>query len=236
MTDEPRRLHRIAELAEAGLAAASLAHEIRQPLFAIKAMAQLSGPDGIPADQVKELLIAVRHIEQLLDAWRGIGREEAARLYDLGAVAREVGALLAPRANDLDAVVRIEASGPVWVEGLPSVGRQVLLNLLQNSLDAIEGCEDRCIDVGFLRADDLLGVEVRDTGSGIEPAVASRLFQPFVTTKGQSGTGLGLYVCQNLCVAEGGSVEVASGAGGTVVRARFAQAVEPLSPRTAADP
>lgn len=223
MTDDHEHLRHLAELAEAGLAAASLVHELRQPLFAIKSLGQLAGPDGMTREDVGQLLEAVRHLEDLLDGWRHVGRHEPARLYDLGSVARDVAMMLAPRQERIDAEVRIHAEGPVWVEGAPGIGRQVLLNLMQNGLDAVEGQGTRHVEVHFLHDDELVTLEVHDTGDGLEPGIVDRIFEPFVTTKGRRGTGLGLFVSQGLCEAEGGSLEVFNTASGATARARFAR-------------
>ncbi|MCB9669315.1 MAG: HAMP domain-containing histidine kinase [Alphaproteobacteria bacterium] len=215
----------VAELAEAGLAAASLAHEIRQPLFAIKALAQLGrAAGGLDPDALKEILVAVAHLEQLLDGWRHVGRQEPEGLHDLRGLAEEVARMLGPRAAAASAVLTVEAGAPVWAEGRPSIGRQVLLNLVQNALDAVQEHPERHVTVRFVERDALLGVEVHDTGPGVEAEVLASVFEPFVTTKGRGGTGLGLYVSRALCVAQGGDLTLDSADDGTRALAFFARA------------
>ena len=84
--------------------------------------------------------------------------------------------------------------------------QQVLLNLLRNAIESMADSPRRelIIDVQPDQ-DDMALVRVRDTGSGIDPLIASQLFQPFVTTKGQ-GMGIGLSICRNIIEAHGGRI------------------------------
>lgn len=226
----PDRSHAlvVAELAEAGLAAASLVHELRQPTFAIKALAQLAQRAGsLEGAALADLLDAVVHLERLLDAWTDVGRSDPPALYDLREVAHTVGRLLGPRLARVDAELRIDAGEPIWAHGGPGVARQVLLNLVQNAVDAVEGRPERVIHVGFV-ADGVRGVVVADSGAGLDTD-AAELFAPFVTTKGRQGTGLGLYVTRALCEAAGGELTLVGGPIGAVATARFVSppAVDP---------
>ena len=91
---------------------------------------------------------------------------------------------------------------------------QVILNLLGNAADAVEGAPVRTIRVRTWEADGRVHLEISDSGSGIDPAVRSRLFEPFVTTKEIGrGTGLGLSICKNIVESHGGSITVDSEAG-----------------------
>ena len=88
---------------------------------------------------------------------------------------------------------------------------QVVLNLLGNAADAVEGSKLRTVRVRTWQADGRVHVEVSDTGGGIDPAVRARLFEPFVTTKEiGKGTGLGLSICKNIIESHGGSISVDS--------------------------
>ena len=82
--------------------------------------------------------------------------------------------------------------------------QQVLLNLLRNAVEAMQSSERRELIVSTRPADDnMIAVDVSDTGSGISPDVASRLFQPFVTTKRQ-GMGVGLSISRTIIEFDGG--------------------------------
>jgi len=77
------------------------------------------------------------------------------------------------------------------------------MNLIRNSLEAMDEQERRELKVTVLARDDVVEVRVADTGPGLPPHVAEKLFQPFVTTK-SSGMGIGLSVCKRIVDAHGG--------------------------------
>lgn len=219
------RLIEIAALAEAGLAASALVHELRQPLFALKATLQL-GAGGLTAEQIADLLGVVEHMEGLLVAWGDVGRQEDERLYDAHEVVRDVVRMLAGRVRLVGATVTVEAVGPVWVHGRPAPLRQVALNLLQNALDAVANAPIRDVSVRVHHGEGSVWLDVEDRGAGVPAEIAGREFEPFVTTKDRQGTGLGLYVAHRLCVEAGGSLTLTSSPTGTLARAQFAPSLE----------
>lgn len=200
------RLIRLAELAEAGIAAAALVHEVRQPLFALRTMAQLGrrSADGVAID---DLLALVDHLEGLLAAWSDVGRREEPRLYDVREVVDRVVRMLEGRRRQVHAELELVGGDGVLVEGSPSVTRQVALNLLSNGLDAVAEAQRRDVLISIERDEDRVRITVEDTGPGVPDAVVGRMFEPFVTSKSaDEGTGLGLYVAHQLCLENGGSL------------------------------
>jgi len=92
--------------------------------------------------------------------------------------------------------------------------QQVLLNLLLNASESIEGTGAVTITTRVARPGELLHLRVRDTGAGIPPEVLPRIFDPFFTTKGEGkGMGLGLAVVYGIVQSHGGDIEVASAPG-----------------------
>jgi len=218
--DDPDLL-RLAELAEAGLAATSLVHEVRQPLFALRTMAQLGQRDR-EGFRMDELLAVVDHLESLLAAWSDVGRREEARVHDVREIVAGVVRMMEGRRRQVGARLLVEPGEPVWADGPPSVARQVALNLVVNALDAVSGCETRVVSVRIDVRDGRAALTVEDSGAGVPTEVAGTLFQPFVTSKpaGQ-GTGLGLYVARRLCVEQGGGLEYEALDPGTRMVAQF---------------
>jgi two-component system, LuxR family, sensor kinase FixL len=112
---------------------------------------------------------------------------------------------------------------PVLVDGVQI--QQVVLNLVRNAVEAMEAVERRelSITTRAMAAEKLAEIAVADSGPGIAPEIADRLFQPFVTTKA-TGMGLGLSICREIIEAHQGrlSVEVAP-SGGTVFRLTLPQ-------------
>jgi len=218
-----RAFERTARLAELGVLTASLVHELRQPLMAIKGAVQIAHHQGLPPD-LHALLDQVSHIEGLLDHYAGFGRiEENLRRYDLrGPVGRAVMMFRHRASRQRVTLVYEEPEDRVETFGRPLAVQQVVVNLLQNALDALSDVEERRIEVVVQRDAERLELRVADSGPGIAPEVADSLFEPFVTSKpaGQ-GTGLGLHIARKLVEEVGGELLVDSDHRGTSVSARL---------------
>jgi two-component system, LuxR family, sensor kinase FixL len=105
--------------------------------------------------------------------------------------------------------------------------QQVLLNLLRNAIEAMRSAPRRELVISTkLTGDGLVTISVADSGSGIAPEIASRLFQPFVTTKSQ-GMGIGLSLCRTIIESHGGQIRAeANPTGGTIFRFTVRAAME----------
>jgi two-component system sensor histidine kinase GlrK len=98
----------------------------------------------------------------------------------------------------------------------PAMVEQVLLNLLKNAIEAQQGGGSIALATGS--SEDRAWIDVSDAGPGITPDMRQQLFRPFVSTKGEAGTGLGLAVSRRLARAQGGDLEHIPGAPGTTWR------------------
>lgn len=215
-----QRLKQRDRLAALGEMAAGLAHEIRNPLGAIKASAQfLSEPVETDPGSAEFLGIIVEEVDRLnrvvssfLDYARPSSGDPVPT--DVNAVVRRTLQLLGAELDGVDP--RLELA-----EDLPAVRvdaerlRQVLINLCQNATQAMEGQGTLTVRTSERTRAELAGerrwVElwVSDTGPGIPQKVLANLFVPFVTTKNR-GTGLGLAISQRIVNAAGGHIEVRS--------------------------
>ncbi len=108
--------------------------------------------------------------------------------------------------------------------------QQVLINLMRNAMEAMEGCPERKLSVATALLDaETVQVSVRDTGAGIAPEMAERLFEAFASTK-SSGMGLGLSICRTIVEAHGGRIRTKPAEGGgtefqfTLLRPRLEEA------------
>jgi len=133
---------------------------------------------------------------------------------DLGQVAAEIAGLARQKAKFAGVALEVRAQ-----ENLPLVClsvsemQQILLNLINNAIDAVSaaGRKDGRVAVGVARLGDKVVLSVGDNGPGIAPEAADRLFDPFFTTKpAGEGTGLGLSICHGLVAKMGGEIRVES--------------------------
>ena len=216
-------------LAALGEMAAGLAHEIRNPLGAIKASAQYLTEDSEDEHRDEFLDIIVEEVDRLnrvvgsfLDYAKPASGNPAPTDID-HAVERTVQ-LVGPEVQAAGVRLELRLAGElplvrVDIEQL----RQVLLNLVRNALEAVQDRDERRVRIQTMTAGDparevLLLVE--DTGGGIPAHVRPHLFVPFVTTK-QKGTGLGLAISQRIVSAVGGRIEVRSRDDGATFVVRF---------------
>ena len=231
-------------LAALGQFAASLAHEINQPLAAIRSYADNAailvgrGRAEEAAENVSAIGRLTDRIGTLTRQLKGFARRASGR--------REPVALAEILRNSLEMVAyRAGGSGTVLdVAGAPAdlsvLGEgqrleQVLVNLLQNALDAVEGRSGARVEVEVeADAPQRVAVEVRDNGPGIPEAVRAQIFDPFFTTK-SDGLGLGLAIARGIVEECGGSLSVrAAEGGGSVFRMELARADLPAGPEPAA--
>lgn len=216
-------LMRAEKLAAAGKLAASIAHEVNNPLEGITNMLFLASgsADLIEVRQwLEQVQSEVKRLSNITRRTLGFYRESTQPvLYRPADVMEEVISFYVPEASakkvQLQALIRTRSE----TYGVPGELRQVLSNLISNSLDASP-------NGGFIRlvvrpsADMLdsgrtgLRITVADTGSGIPPSVLQHIFDPFFTTKLDTGTGLGLWVSKELVEKQGGRLRVRSTAFG----------------------
>ncbi len=214
-------------LAAIGEMAAGLAHEIRNPLGAIKGAAQLLvGPDGKPiesADTGEFLTIIVEEADRLNEVVtqflqyarpeRGDRHQQVA--VDVSDVVRKTVQLLETSAEEAGVSVELDLAGGLPdVLGSPEQLHQVFLNLGLNAVQAMEAGGTLTIATAR-RLRSRLGygsfaeIRFRDEGEGIPRDRIPNLFIPFYTTK-EKGSGLGLAICQRIVNQHGGAIEVRS--------------------------
>ncbi|HEX6989932.1 MAG TPA: ATP-binding protein [Bacillota bacterium] len=213
-----RQVREAERLAAVGQLAAGAAHEIRNPLTAIKGFLQLMHEDLPDEDDNLALVLAeIDRIERLVDDLLLMARPAPLQTApcDLNRLIGKVAALLQAQARSYGIVVETALAPDLPVIQADSRQlRQVMFNLARNAMEAMSAG-------GILRfetlpegVDDPPAVTVRvvDTGHGISEVDRARIFEPFFTTKA-GGTGLGLSVVYAIIRNHGGSIDVASGEG-----------------------
>ncbi|MGH6736690.1 MAG: sensor histidine kinase [Methyloceanibacter sp.] len=222
-------LARLSRLTAMGEMASTLAHELNQPLSAISNYLQgcgrlLEGIDHPNAPKVrdalgettKQTLRAGQIIRQLREfVARGETEKQAENINKLVEEASAL-ALVGAREEGVKALFRFEShTDAVMVEKVQI--QQVLLNLMRNGIEAMHGCDRKLLLVTTAAVDgDMIEVRVADTGQGLSPTIADRLFQPFVTTKA-AGMGVGLSISKRIIEAHGGRIWAEPNPGGGTV-------------------
>ncbi len=210
--------HEALRLAELGLLTAGLIHELRQPVFALKALAQLA--EGHPAkapEYLEQVLAQVHTLETLLEGYADFSRRPvgSCEVFELAAPVRSALVVLEHRAIASQVRMIIDFGEAVAVRGSLLAVQQALVNLGQNALDALRGQDGGCLRITGARA---VGggatIRVEDNGPGLPLHIRSHLFEPFHTTK-PTGTGLGLSISRDLLAAAGGELRLLDVAQGT---------------------
>ncbi|MCL6620846.1 MAG: GAF domain-containing protein [Syntrophobacterales bacterium] len=211
-------------LAVLGRMSAHISHEIKTPLMLIGGFARQVrdhlGEDPEKNRQKLDLIVAeIKRLEDFLVEVGGYTKFSEPHKVpgDLNALIQETVHLLEPSLQEHHIRLELDLDpgvGEVLFD--PSHLRQVLLNLLKNSLEAME--DGGRLSVSSRTVNGWVRVEVVDTGRGIPPEDMEKLFQPFFTTK-PKGSGLGLAICQRIMQAHQGEITLTSTPGqGTRVR------------------
>ena len=206
------------KLAVAGRLAASIAHEIHNPLDSVANVHYLLENETDPAKRKEYLRMAQQELARTMQISRtllSLYREPKTPIpVDLKELAEGVLLLLDRRVLQQGVRIEREFTGTCVIEGFPAELRQVFTNVFVNALEAAGPggrIRVRIEPAGSLelRAAGAV-VEVTDSGPGISEQASENLFQPFFTTKGADGTGLGLWVSNGIVLKHGGSIKIAN--------------------------
>jgi two-component system, NtrC family, sensor histidine kinase HydH len=195
---QQRELLYAQQLSALGQLAASVAHEVRNPLMSIKMLVEAAlrpiNPRPITRDNLQVIGGAVARLEKTVQGFLDFARPPALRraVCDLRAIAAEALDLVRARADKQKVELVLDhPEQPVDGDVDRASLRAVLLNLCLNALDAMPGGGRVTVRLGS--TPEKVVVEVIDTGTGIAPEVAAKLFTPFASSK-PTGTGLGLCI------------------------------------------
>ncbi|WP_395447121.1 ATP-binding protein [Aminobacter sp. UC22_36] len=206
------------KLAALGQMSAALSHEFNQPLAAVKTYAD-NAATLIDRDRVAEARDNVSRISSLADRMASISRHlrnfarkpnEKLRPVDLAEVVHDTQEIVAWRLKAADAALIVDLGpAPLAVKAGSVRLQQVLVNIITNAADAVEGLTDRRIELAARRKGSKVTISVRDHGPGVPAAIAERIFDPFFSTKGVGkGLGLGLSISYNIVKDFGGSLGI----------------------------
>jgi two-component system sensor kinase FixL len=218
----------VSRLSAMGQMASALAHEVNQPLTAIasyvSAASRMLEPIEHPQiariqDIVDKAGAQAKRAGEIIRRLRDfVEKRQTVRLREtLSKVIEEAIALAL--IGSAAAHIKLRT---IFEPALPDVSidkvqiQQVLVNLIRNAVESMQAVEDRCLTIATAAIGAQIEVSIADTGAGLSEDVASRLFQPFVTTK-PGGMGIGLTICQSIVEAHGGRLWATPNEGGGVI-------------------
>jgi two-component system, LuxR family, sensor kinase FixL len=212
----------VSRLSAMGQMAASLAHELNQPLTAVRnylsAMRRMVGATRPDPERIGDIAAradaqAARAGEVIRHLRDFVTKGETAQVFDdINKVVEEVASLASVDLKQRGVTISLRLAPFLPLVRMDRVQiQQVVLNLLRNAAEAMAEMEPRELIVTTARRGDCnaVAVSVADTGPGIAPDIAARLFQPFVSSK-KTGMGLGLSICRDIVEAHGGTLAAAA--------------------------
>jgi two-component system C4-dicarboxylate transport sensor histidine kinase DctB len=220
------------KLGTLGQIAAGVAHEINQPLAAIRTHAdtasvylQRQDTDGAgrALTRIAEL---TQRVGAITDELRAFSRKTRSGAVPVNVEAAIDGALLLVGARLRERGVTLQRGRvPAGLEVRAERNRleQVVLNLLQNAIEALEGVPSPVIDISVTVRAGKVTVRISDNGPGVSPEVRERLFTPFTTDK-RDGLGLGLVISRDIVAGFGGELVHDASAAGAVFKIVLAKA------------
>jgi signal transduction histidine kinase len=236
-----RQVMHMGRVALVGELAATVSHELRQPLAAIRANAEagaLLATAGSPRDELREIFTTIvdddeRAVEVIQSVRRLLKKDDGfvVEPVDLNRVCREAFPLLQHDAARRGIQLELSIGAPhAIVSGDPVQLQQVVINLLLNAVDAAAlSSETHVVVCETKAAPDVVELTVRDSGPGIPPEIEGHLFESFFSTK-TDGLGLGLVIVRSIVERHGGRVAVENHpAGGAVFRVHLPAAQSTLA-------
>ena len=204
------------KLATLGQIAAGVAHEINQPIAAIRIHADSASLQLQREDQAGALrsLTSIDHLTErvgaITDELRAFSRKTRSETVAVGVDAAIDGAILLVAGRLREKGVALDRRrAPAGLSVLAERNRleQVVLNILQNAIEALDGTPDPAIALGVTVKGKHVTIRVSDNGPGVAASVQSKLFTPFTTSK-RDGLGLGLVISRDIVAAFGGELSL----------------------------
>ncbi|WP_209592877.1 two-component system sensor histidine kinase NtrB [Jiella mangrovi] len=216
-----------ARVTAAGQMAATLAHELNQPLTAIinyiRSIQRLQQDSGV-LKEARSATYAQKAVEQANRAseivrrvrnFIGNRQTNVTRANINDVIDEGLSLILLGRKGDGIALERDYGVGLPQVLVDPVHVQQIVANLAQNAIEAMALSQNRMLTVTTRQADDAVVVSFADSGGGVDDAILENLFEPFTTTK-PAGMGFGLNICRSLVEAQGGTLRVRSSSVGAI--------------------
>lgn len=196
-----------------GQMSSSFVHEFRNPLTSVIGFVQLLQEKyptleymDVMSKELNELRFRINQF--LLVSKRGDDQKERSD-FEMDRVVDETLEFLYPMIVSARVTINRDVDDSIHLRGYPDEIRQVLINIIMNSLDALSSCTDKEITIIGRAQRDQVVLSVSNNGPVIPPDLMLTIFEPFVTSK-ELGTGIGLYLCQKIVLRHNGTIECES--------------------------
>lgn len=223
LTKYEHEMNRLERLNLIGKMAASIGHEIRNPMTSVRGFLQIFRTKEEFAGYRDHLNLMIEELDRanaIITEYLSMARNKPTnkKMHNLNTIIDALHPLIQSNA------ARFSINLQLLLDKIPDLlldekeMRQLILNLSNNAMEAMP--RDRTLTISTYNEDDEVVLAVKDEGPGINPEIYDNLGTPFLTTKDE-GTGLGLAICYSICNRHQAAVDVQTGAGGTVFLIRF---------------
>lgn len=217
------QMARLERLNLIGEMAASLGHEIRNPLTTVRGYLQWLQRKEKYAEHHEQFSMMLDEIDKanaVINEYLTLAKNKAVefKLTNINQIITELMPLLQASALHYGHAVKLELSSVPDITLDEKEIRQLILNLVRNSYEAMNS--QGTVTIKTYIKNDVVLLAINDTGPGISDEVLSKLGNPFVTTK-ENGTGLGLAVCYRIAERHGAKIEIETSCSGTIVFVKF---------------
>lgn len=215
------------KLAALGQMSAALSHELNQPLAAVKSYAD-NARAYLERNNIEKVAANIGHISEMVDRMAELGRhlrnfarkpQEKVDVVSLHEVFQIVNQIMGARLKEARGELLLDPFDPaLMVKGGLGRLQQVMVNLINNALDAMDGLDKPVVRIYVEETADRVIIKVRDHGKGLSNEIIDHVFDPFFTTKGvNEGVGLGLSISYNIIRDFGGTLGAENHAQGGAV-------------------
>ncbi len=204
-----------------------MAHEIKNPLTPIVLSAERIEmkllPKLSPDDQsflqrlIKQIIIQVEDLKTLVNKFRDFANINKANLSKMEIIYFFKQFLTLYENIDFIKFKNLLPNQEDFVMADSSLLRQVFHNLLKNSMESIENQENKQIDISICQENEMVKIHIKDNGNGFDQIIMENLFEPYRTTKGVKGSGLGMAIVKKIIDEHNGKIEVFNDNGANIV-------------------